>query len=124
MRTFSRTVSIVALAGAAVLGTAGTAAADEWPSDNGAVTVVVQPDFLVPSDGEFWNPLVAKNRLTSPFGESTRIECTQFHGVLLECWQADQNGNPHKLTALPFNFPAVTGSAEPGGGPSHFVYLG
>ena len=124
MRTLTRMVSIGALTGAAALGAAGTAAAEEWPSDNGAVSVVENPAFLVPADGEFWNPLVAENRLTSPYGLSTRIACTQFHGVLLECWQADGNGNPHKLTELPFNFPAVTGSSQPGGGPSHFVYLG
>ncbi|MFD6859280.1 hypothetical protein ACFWCF_18320 [Rhodococcus sp. NPDC060090] len=124
MRILTRTLSVAALAGAAVLAATGTAVAEEWPSGNGAVSVVEQPDFLVPSDGEFWNPLVAENRLTSPYGESTRIECTQFHGVLLECWQADANGDPHKLTELPFNFPAITGSSAPGGGPSHFVFLG
>ena len=41
---------------------------------------------------------------------------------MLDCWQADRDGNPHKLIRLPFNFPAVVGWGQPGGGPSHFVF--
>ncbi|AQA22190.1 hypothetical protein BTZ20_0200 [Rhodococcus sp. MTM3W5.2] len=74
---------------------------------------------MTPTDPDYWNPFVSKDRLTSPFGPSTRNVCTAFHGVLTGCWQADQNGQPHKLVPLPLDFP---GSTLPGGGPSHFVY--
>ncbi|WP_408014495.1 hypothetical protein [Rhodococcus spongiicola] len=80
--------------------------------------------FLTPTDLDYWNPFVNQNRLTSPFGTSTRIVCTSFHGVLLDCWQADRQGNPHKLVQLPRNYPGSTGSSQPGGGPSRFVYPG
>ncbi len=80
--------------------------------------------FLTPDNPDFWNPLVSRNRLTSPFGNNTRIVCTAFHGVLMDCWQADRDGNPHKLVKLPLNFPSVTGSSLPGGGPGHYVYPG
>lgn len=50
--------------------------------------------------------------------------CTGFHGVLLDCWQADPQGNPHKLVQLPLDFPGSMGSYQPGGGPGHFVYPG
>ena len=61
-------------------------------------------------------------RLTSPFGTSTRIVCQGFHGVTTDCWQADLEGRPHKLTRLPANLPDLTGSSAPGGGVGHFVY--
>jgi len=41
--------------------------------------------------------------LTSLYGNSTWMVCTGFHGVLLECWQADSDGNPHKLVELDLN---------------------
>lgn len=103
----------------------GSAAADEWPPIPDYPTPIVPYEtkaFLTPTDLDYWNPLVSKDRLTSPFGTSTKIVCTSFHGVTLECWQADQNGNPHKLIKLPFNFPSITGWQLPGGGPGHFVY--
>lgn len=80
--------------------------------------------FLTPTDLDYWNPFVSQNRLTSPFGTSTRIVCTGFHGVLLECWQADREGNPHKLTKLAQDYPGSLGGGLPGGGPGHFVYPG
>ncbi|NLV78019.1 MAG: hypothetical protein GXY65_01500 [Rhodococcus sp.] len=124
MRTSARLSALLALVGAVVLGAPAVASADVWPSETDNPFVEKDPPFLTPNDGEFWNPLVAKDRLTSPFGTSHRIECTSFHGVLGECWQADDTGAAVKLVHLPFNFPAVTGSALPGGGPSHYVYPG
>ncbi|MGB3771579.1 MAG: hypothetical protein WBA00_10570 [Rhodococcus sp. (in: high G+C Gram-positive bacteria)] len=103
----------------------GVANADEWPP------VPAQPSasgpfetnsFLTPTDLDYYNPFVENNRLTSPFGTSTRIVCTGFHGVLSQCWQADGNGNPHRLIRLPYNVPNISGSFLPGGGSSHFVY--
>ncbi|HEY5854725.1 MAG TPA: hypothetical protein VIW24_11905 [Aldersonia sp.] len=131
MRAAIRLVMVAATAvvlmAAALVGGAGIANADEWPPVPDYPTPIVPfetKDFLTPTDLDYWNPLAAQNRLTSPYGTSTRIVCTTFHGVLLECWQADRAGNPHKLTRLPFNFPAVVGWQLPGGGPSHFVYPG
>ncbi len=80
--------------------------------------------FLTPTDLDYWNPFVSANRLTSPFGTDTRVVCTGFHGVLLECWQADREGNPHKLTKLAQDYPGSLGAGLPGGGPGHFVYPG
>ena len=117
--------AVVTMVAALLIGAAGVAAADEWPPVPDYPTPLVPFDttnFLTPTDLDYWNPLVAQNRLTSPYGTSTRIVCTAFHGVMLECWQADQAGNPHKLIRLPFNFPAVVGWGQPGGGPSHFVF--
>ncbi|MBF6331150.1 hypothetical protein [Nocardia transvalensis] len=122
-----------ALGAAAVLATAtvlvagaGTASADEWPvqQPNSPVSVFETKSFLTPGDLNYWNPFDASYRLTSPYGTSTRIVCTAFHGVIMSCWQADRDGNPHQLKKLPFNFPAVVGWQQPGGGPSHFVYPG
>ncbi|MEU7764245.1 hypothetical protein AB0B25_03875 [Nocardia sp. NPDC049190] len=126
-RGIIRLAVTTSIACTALIGGAGIAAADEWPP------VPTQPsptapyetkNFLTPTDPAYWNPLDTRNRLTSPYGTSTRIVCTAFHGVTLGCWQADRDGNPHKLIALPFNFPAITGSAQPGGGASHYVYPG
>ncbi|MFI5780710.1 hypothetical protein [Nocardia sp. NPDC051570] len=105
---------------------AGTAAADEWPvqQPNSPVEVFDAHGFLTPTDPGYWNPLDSSYRITSPYGTSTRIACTAFHGVIMRCWQADRDGNPHELKRLPFNFPAVVGWGQPGGGPSHFVYPG
>jgi hypothetical protein len=120
-----RLAATATLTAAAVLGSAGAAAADDWPPIPPYPSPSVPfdtKDFLTPTDPDYWNPFVSKNRLTSPFGTSTRIVCTAFHGVLTGCWQADQNGQPHKLVPLPLDFPGSTGSMLPGGGPSHFVY--
>ena len=126
-RWFARTVVAVAVALGVVVGTGGIATAhDAWPPPPPPGSTPIVPfdtkDFLTPDDPDYWNPLYADDRLTSPYGTSTRIVCTAFHGVLLECWQADGAGNPHKLVRLPFNFPAIVGWEQPGGGPSHFVY--
>ncbi|MFC4603924.1 hypothetical protein [Rhodococcus kronopolitis] len=125
-----RATRVAATAAAAVLvalGTAGIAAADEWPTPPSYPTPLVPYDtksFLTPTDLGYWNPFVSADRLTSPFGTSTRIVCQGFHGVTLDCWQADREGNPHKLVKLAYDFPGSTGSNLPGGGPGHFVYPG
>lgn len=105
----------------------GIANADEWPPVPDYPSPSVPYDatgFLTPADPDYWNPFIERDRLTSPYGTSTRIVCTSFHGVTTGCWQADEQGNPHKLVALPFNFPNATGSSKPGGGSQHFVYPG
>ncbi|GAB2650897.1 hypothetical protein ABI214_04245 [Prescottella soli] len=119
-------VATSAAATIAVAG-AGVASADEWPpvpTEPSPTAPGEYYNFLTPTDLDYWNPFVSRNRLTSPFGTSTRIVCTGFHGVLLSCWQADLQGNPHKLVQLPLDFPGSTGSSQPGGGPGHFVYPG
>ncbi|MBW4782354.1 hypothetical protein KZO37_23600 [Rhodococcus fascians] len=120
-------VTVAVVAGAAALGV-GTADADEWPVAPPYPSPTAPQDvtgvFLTPQDPDYWNPFVSENRLTSPYGNSTRIVCTGFHGVLLECWQADSNGNPHKLIPLSMDYPGSTGHLLPGGGPPHFVYPG
>ncbi|WP_405137079.1 hypothetical protein [Nocardia sp. NBC_01388] len=130
MKTIIRGVAGLA-ATAAATGTllaagTGVAAADDWPvqNPNSPVEVYEATGFLTPDNPAYWNPLDSRQRLTSPYGNSTRVVCTAFHGVTMSCWQADQDGNPHQLTRLPFNFPNFTGSSAPGGGPSHFVYPG
>lgn len=115
----------VLVAAGALVAPAAANAADAWPPIPDYPSPSVPFDntsFLTPDNPEYWNPLVSKDRLTSPYGTSTRIVCTSFHGVLTGCWQADRNGNPHQLVQLPFNIPSVTGSSLPGGGPGHFVY--
>ncbi|WP_406232581.1 hypothetical protein [Nocardia sp. NBC_01009] len=126
-RRMSQLTGVTAVAAAVLLGTSGVAAADEWPpvpTTPSPTAPFETKHFLTPGDLDYWNPLVSRDRLTSPFGTSTRIVCSAFHGVTLGCWQADRAGNPHKLIRLPFNVPSVTGSSQPGGGPSHFVYPG
>lgn len=126
MSVRSRAFPVLGLVAAACLGAPALAhAADAWPPvpDYPSPSVPFDTtDFLTPDKPEYWNPFVQKNRLTSPYGTSTRIVCTAFHGVLTGCWQADRDGNPHELVRLPANLPNVTGSALPGGGPGHFVY--
>ncbi|MFD4181420.1 hypothetical protein [Rhodococcus sp. NPDC058514] len=125
IRRVARLAATATLAAGAVLGSAGAAAADEWPPIPPYPSPSVPfdtKDFLTPTDPDYWNPFVSKNRLTSPFGTSTRIVCTAFHGVMTGCWQADENGAPHKLVPLPLNFPGSTEWFLPGGGPAHFVY--
>ncbi|MEE2031974.1 hypothetical protein [Rhodococcus chondri] len=127
VRNFVGVCAAAAFTVTAMLGGAGVAAADEWPPipEYPSPMVPFETDnFLTPEQPAFWNPLVAEDRLTSPFGTATRIVCTAFHGVMVDCWQADERGEPHKLVRLPFNFPSVTGSSMPGGGPAHFVYPG
>lgn len=131
MRSFVRggvrASAAAAVAAAALLGGASVAAADEWPPVPNYPSPSVPyetKNFLTPDQPAYWNPLVAEERLTSPHGTNTRIVCTAFHGVTTDCWQADEHGNPHKLVRLSFNFPSVTGSSMPGGGPGHFVYPG
>lgn len=126
-RHVARGALTVGCAVAVALGAAGTAAADEWPPMPDYPTPLVPfetKNFLTPADPAYWNPLDPRERLTSPFGTSTRIVCTAFHSVTFECWQADEHGNPHKLVKLPANIPSVTGSSQPGGGRSHYVYPG
>lgn len=126
-RRLARIIAVTAVAGAAALAGTGIAAADEWPpvpTEPSPTAPYETKSFLTPTDLDYWNPLASRDRLTSPFGTSTRIVCTSFHGVTLSCWQADRAGNPHQLIKLPFNIPSVTGSSQPGGGPAHFVYPG
>lgn len=125
-RTITRIAATTAVAGTALALGTGVASADEWPvqDPNSAIYVFEATNFLTPNDLNYWNPLLSQSRLTSPYGNSTRIVCTGFHGVAIDCYQADRDGNPHKLSRLPFNFPNITGSSQPGGGPSHWVYPG
>lgn len=125
-RSITRLTATAAATGAALALGAGVAAADDWPvqDPNSPVEVYDATNMLTPSDLNYWNPFISQNRLTSPYGNSTRVVCTAFHGVTMSCFQADADGNPHKLSRLPFNFPSVTGSSSPGGGPSNFVYPG
>ncbi|QLY27856.1 hypothetical protein [Nocardia huaxiensis] len=123
-RTATRVAAVAAAAGAAAILATGTAAADEWPvqQPNSPITVG-EVHFLTPDDPNFWNPFDMRSRLTSPYGNSTRVVCTSFHGRTMECFQADADGNPHKLSALPINFPNFTGSGNIAGG-THYVYPG
>ncbi|WP_433758195.1 hypothetical protein [Nocardia sp. CA-135398] len=120
-----RVVPLFAMAGATLLIGAGPAAADDWPSDGGgAFQVYETKDFVVRSDPDYWNPFSERNRLTSPFGTSTRIVCTSFHGVQQDCWQADLDGNPHKLGIAPLDLPYAGSSGTGHFGPKHYVYPG
>ncbi|MCM6772509.1 hypothetical protein NDR87_00500 [Nocardia sp. CDC159] len=127
--TFARRVALGAAAAAAtatvMVAGAGTAAADEWPvqQPNSPVSVFDAKGFLTPDNPAYWNPLDTSYRLTSPYGNSTRVVCTAFHGVIMQCWQADHNGNPHQLKQLPVNFPAIVGWQQLNGG-ANFVYPG
>ncbi|MEV6772166.1 hypothetical protein AB0N05_26410 [Nocardia sp. NPDC051030] len=124
-RRVTRLAATAAASGAIIAAGTGIASADEWPvQDPNSAVYVFEAHFLTPTDPAYWNPLDTSSRLTSPFGNSTRVVCTGFHGVALSCYQADLDGNPHKLTALPFNFPSFTGSSAPGGGASNWVYPG
>ncbi|MFI6367324.1 hypothetical protein ACIBG0_31750 [Nocardia sp. NPDC050630] len=115
---------LFATAGASLLIGAGTAAADDWPSNGGGLEVYETKDFAVQSDPDYWNPFSDRNRLTSPFGTSTRIVCTSFHGVQQDCWQADIDGNPHKLNISPLDLPYAGSSGTGHFGPKHYVYPG
>lgn len=127
VRRTARVAASLCAAATVVLAGAGIASADEWPVPPPYPSPLAPFDyngFLTPTDPNYWNPFVSENRLTSPFGTGTRIVCTGFHGVLLECWQADREGNPHKLTKLAQDYPGSLGAGLPGGGPGHFVYPG
>lgn len=108
------------------IGSMGTLSAGspvtELPAPNPATGPWVTTNFLTPESPAFWNPALATNRLVSPFGLTTPVQCTSFHGVLLECFQKDREGFQHKLVRLASNLPNVTGSLQPGGGPGTFVY--
>lgn len=124
---FGRMLAAVTMTAAAMTVGAGAASADEWPPVPDYPSPVVPfetTDFLTPTDPDYWNPFVQRDRLTSPYGTSTRIVCTAFHGVLMGCWQADAAGEPHRLVRLPFNLPNISGAGLPGGGPGHFVFPG
>ncbi|WP_433716327.1 hypothetical protein ACQP2U_01770 [Nocardia sp. CA-084685] len=124
IKRFLRIALLFATAGAGVLIGAGTAAADDWPSNGGGLEVYETKDFAVQSDPDYWNPFSDRNRLTSPFGTSTRIVCTSFHGVQQDCWQADIDGNPHKLNIAPLDLPYAGSSGTGHFGPKHYVYPG
>lgn len=110
----------------AIVGSVGTLSAgspiEEPPAVNPPVGPYEKTGFLTPDRPEFWNPMVSADRLVSPFGTSTRIRCTSFHGVTLQCWQDDRDGRPHRLVELALNYPGSTGSGMPGGGPGTYVY--
>lgn len=98
---------------------------DEWPAPPNPYDPtggVDRDDLLTPENPEFWNVGLDADRIISPFGLSTRVVCKSFHGVTLDCWQADREGTPHKLVKLPYNFPSHAGETKPGGGPGTFVY--
>lgn len=111
---------------AASVGSVGTLFAGspvtELPPHNPATGPWPVTDFVTPEDPMFWNPALATNRLVSPFGMTRPVQCTSFHGVLLECFQEDRDGAQHKLVRLASNLPNVSGSMQPGGGPGTFVY--
>ncbi|MET8870665.1 hypothetical protein [Nocardia sp. NPDC004604] len=117
-----RIALLSAMAGAAMLIGAGTAAADDWPSGGGAFEVYETKNFAVRSDPDYWNPLSDRNRLTSPYSTNTRIVCTSFHGVQQDCWQADPDGNPHKLTIAPLDVPYAGSSGTGHFAPKHYIY--
>lgn len=101
---------------------AGGSPVEEPPAVNLPVGPYEATGFLTPDRPEFWNPLVSGDRLVSPFGTSTRIRCTSFHGVTLQCWQDDREGQPHRLVELTYNYPSSAGAGMPGGGPGTYVY--
>ncbi len=137
-------VGVLALGSALILGGAGAASAQpsaeigglvgsvsalsagspvtELPPHNPATGPWPVTHFVTPEDPVFWNPTVATDRLISPFGTTTPVLCTSFHGVLLQCFQEDREGKQHELVRLAVNLPNVTGSLQPGGGPGTFVY--
>lgn len=105
--------TVAALCAALMLAAAPAAHAQggPWPVDASGWPVV-EPDsamnpgeppvhaWRTPDQPEFWNLAANHPRLISPYGTSTRIVCVGWR-TLGECWQADRNGAPHKLIALP-----------------------
>ncbi|MGV9413535.1 hypothetical protein ACWDOP_26850 [Nocardia sp. NPDC003693] len=130
MKTITRAATLaaatIATAGTALAFGTGVASADEWPewNPNSPISVFETKDFLTPADPGYWNPFESRARLTSPFGTSTRIVCTAFHGQMSSCFQADGQGNPHKLGVVPNNFPFALGSSTQLTGGQHFIYPG
>ena len=122
--------SILVRAGALAIGlmalSSGVAnAQDAWPVDQwpdspsrpiDATNYVLMPDQL-----EFWNPAVNTTRVISPYGRTTKIVCTVYR-VTTGCWQADRDGNPHKLD-LVFNMGAF-GSLVPTPSANVYAYPG
>lgn len=106
-----------------VLGSGLANAQDSWPVDPGEGNPIRPVDVtdyvLTPDQPEFWNPAVGKPRVVSPFGRTTKIVCTGYR-VYDQCWQADQNGNPHELKFL-FNMGAFGSLA--GAPPAQNVYV-
>jgi len=86
--------------GLMALGSGVANAQDAWPVDPGegsAVRPGVATDYvLMPDQLEFWNPTNNVTRVVSPYGRTTKIVCMGYR-VDTECWQADRDGNPHKL---------------------------
>ncbi|WP_430334669.1 hypothetical protein [Rhodococcus sp. ACT016] len=68
---------------------------DPWP-DSPSRPVDATHYVLMPDQLEFWNPMVNTTRVISPFGRTTKIVCMGYR-YDSECWQADRDGNPHKL---------------------------
>lgn len=122
MRRSFGMVLAATLASASVLAGAGQAnAQDAWPVDPGPGHAVRPSDagpYVLTSDQpEFYNPADQRVRIITPFGHSTRIVCSGFR-ALTDCWQADREGNPHKLRLI-FGFDLGSVSA-----PNVFLYPG
>lgn len=85
------------------LGSVQANAQDAWPVDPGPGHADRPTDVtgyvLTPDQLEFWNPAVGIPRVISPFGRTTKIVCTGYRAYN-HCWQADRDGNPHKLTLV------------------------
>ncbi len=122
MRRFGLALATLAISTTAVVGAAGTAAAqDSWPVDPGPGNPVrpidAGPYVLTSDQPEFYNPADPRVRIITPFGHSTKIVCSGFRD-LTHCWQADRDGNPHKLRLI-FGFDFGSVSA-----PNVFLYPG
>ena len=111
MRRSILTVVMIFAATSLALPAAAHAQGGPWPVDGAgwpievagwaAKPAVISPDrWTTPDQLEFWNPAANVPRLVSPYGTSTRTVCVPWR-TLNECWQADRDGVPHKLTAIP-----------------------
>lgn len=56
--------------------------------------------FTTPLSPGAWTTDLAKPLLLSPYGAGGRIECTAFHGYLIDCTQYDPTGVGHQLVQL------------------------
>lgn len=122
MRRLTTALAALAVATTAVVGAAGSAAAqDSWPIDPGpghATRPIDAGPYVLTSDqAEFYNPADPRVRIITPFGHSTKIVCSGYR-ALRDCWQADRDGNPHKLRPI-FGFDLGSVSA-----PTVFLYPG
>lgn len=111
MRSSLFKVGAICAAAMVAMAPAAHAQYGPWPVDASGWPVV-KPDsasnpseppadlWRTPDQLEFWNFSANYPRLVSPYGTSTRIVCVGWR-TLGECWQADRNGVPHKLIALP-----------------------